>query len=107
MTVRSLDTEAFDELIYDDEAEVLILFHRNGCGVCEEVVTTLEPLEEDYPDVVFGKVDVEAENDLFSRFGLKGVPQVILFSEGNPVSTLSGRKDDMDYENALESLIGE
>ena len=52
-------------------------------------------------------MDVETENDLFSRFGLKGVPQVILFSEGNPVSTLSGRKDDEDYENALESLIGE
>lgn len=105
--MRTLDTDAFDELIYDDEADALILFHRNGCGVCEEVGTTLGTLEEDYPDVVFGEVDVEAENDLFSRFGLKGVPQVILFSEGNPISTLSGRKDDEDYENALESLIGE
>lgn len=105
--MRKINTEQFDELIYDNEAVALVFFHRRGCHVCEELSGFLEELEDDLSgDVLFAETDVEEENDLFSRFGLKGVPQTILFSNGNLVKTLSGRKDDEEYEQALNELIG-
>lgn len=105
--MRKINEEEFDELIYDDEKKTVIFFHRKGCYVCEELSTLLEEMEEDYgTELSFAEVDVEEEADLFARFSLKGVPQTILFANGNLLETLSGRKEDEVYEVAFENLIG-
>lgn len=52
--------------------------------VCQEVHPILDEIEEEYKDKDFGfyHVDVEDEKDLFNRFSLKGVPQVLFFNDG-------------------------
>ncbi len=104
--MQKINTDEFEEIVYDEEQSALVFFHREGCFVCEGLEDLLVDLEDDYEEKVeFRKVDVEEESELFSRFGLKGVPQVILFQEGSPVKILSGKKDDEEYENAIETFI--
>lgn len=106
--MKDINTEKFEETVYDDEATAVIFFHRQGCYVCEELSVLLDELNEDFSGkAVFASVDVEAENELFSRFGLKGVPQVILFKSGSPVKTISGLKDGSVYNEEIAKLIGE
>lgn len=103
-----INAEEFDEIIYDDEEKVLAFFHKKGCSICGELSELLEDLEIQYgSEIKFAEVDVEEENTLFSRFGLKGVPQVLLFADGNPAKTISGLKDEEVYVDAIEKLIGE
>lgn len=105
--MKEIDTEEFEEIVYDEEETAAIFFHRQGCHVCEELEELLESIEDDYVDkMVFSSVDVEAQKELFSRFGLKGVPQVILFQAGSPVKIISGLKEQSFYEEEIADLIG-
>lgn len=102
--MKHLSETEFDELIYDEEEAALVIFHRKTCRACRSLSGILGKLEEQYPHILFAEIDAEEEMDLFSRFGLQGVPQVLLFAEGNLVKTISGQKDAVAYEEALESL---
>lgn len=102
--MRHLNAAEFDERIYDEEEAALIFFHRKNCRVCRAVSGILAKLEEHYPKILFGEVDAEAEMDLFSRFGLLGVPQVLLFADGNLIRTIAGEKEISVYEEALNHL---
>ena len=104
--MRILDSEEFEELIYDEEESAVIFFHRPGCSVCEALSGTLGTLEEEYQDrLLIGKIDAEAENELFTRFGLKGVPQVLFFRGGVLTRTVSGKNDEAVYQRLLDRLV--
>lgn len=97
--------EEFDEIIYDDESPALVLFHRDGCHVCEEIAPRLEELEDEYRgQVEFLSINVE-ENNVFARFGLMGVPQVLLFRDGNLSKRISGKKSQEEYQDAIENIL--
>ena len=103
--MRDRTEEEFDEIIYDDEATALVLFHRKGCHVCEAITPCLTELEQEYEgSVQFLSIDVE-ENNVFSRFGLMGVPQVLLFKDGNLCKRLSGEKSLDEYQDEIENLL--
>lgn len=98
---KNLTEEEFDELIYDNEEQALIFFHKEGCNACGDVSMELERLEG-FGGWTFAGADALKEKGLFSRFGLNGVPQVLLFSGGKLIRTLSGRKTQSEYKSALE-----
>ena len=104
--MKDLTSEEFDGLIYDDEQAAVILFHKEGCSACQEVSGKLESLNEDY-NIVFAGVDAIKERELFSRFGLKGVPQVLFFREGRLINTMAGKHELSEYINSIELLTEE
>ena len=101
--MNDMTQEEFDELIYDDEQAAVILFHKTGCSVCEEVSGKLDGLSENYR-LIFAGVNALDEHELFSRFGLRGVPQVLFFKDGRLLKMLAGRHDIGDYVTGIELL---
>ena len=101
MIGKNINEEEFDELIYDNEEQSLILFHKQDCNACHEALRQLEALE-DIEGWTFAKVDAVKEKNLFSRFRLNGVPQVLLFQDGQLIRTLSGTKTLSEYHSALK-----
>ncbi len=102
--MKKLDSEAFDELIYDDEASAVVIFHRENCGICRQTINMLKDIENSYPGIVFAEIDTDQEYDLFSRFGYNGVPQVMFFKGGNLKKTLSGRCSHKDYSQEIANV---
>lgn len=103
MTDRT-ETE-FDEVIYDDEATALVLFHRKRCPVCDAVLPVLEQLEQEYvAKVAFFGMDVE-ESGIFNRFSLMGVPQVLIFEKGNLVKKISGQRSYAEFKDEIEAIL--
>lgn len=104
---KKLTQEEFDELIYDNEETAVIFFHKEGCNACLEVAEHLEYLSENKnSNFIFAEVDAQKEKELFSRFGLNGVPQVLFFNDGRLIKTLSGKKSSIEYQNAINFLEG-
>ncbi|MBQ7545163.1 MAG: thioredoxin family protein [Synergistaceae bacterium] len=101
--MNDLTQDEFDELIYDDEQAAVIFFHKTGCAVCEEVSGKLDGLSRNY-NLIFAGVNALEERELFSRFGLRGVPQVLFFKDGRLLKTLAGRHDSREYVNSIELL---
>ena len=104
MQLKSLNAQSFEEIIYDNGEPSVVVFSRKSCHVCQEVVPMVEELSEKYTDKCgFYHVDVEEEKDLFQRFSLKGVPQILLFNDGE----YHGKKAGLVEEEVLAEKIDE
>ena len=105
--MQDLNANTFEELIYDEGKPCLVIFSRKSCHVCQEVHPILDEVEEEYKDKDFGfyHVDVEDEKDLFNRFSLKGVPQVLFFNDGEFLGKFAGKKDIEAYTDKIEEIL--
>ena len=107
--MKKLDSADFDEVVYDDGEPCLIMFSRKTCHVCQDVHPKIEELAEDNAykgKFFFYEVDVEEEPQLFQRFSLKGVPQVVFFNDGEFAGKLSGDHPIEEFEEKIEEIIG-
>lgn len=106
--MQDLNAAEFDEKIYDDGEKCLVIFSRKDCHVCKEVHPMLADIEEDYKGEDFGfyHVDVDDQKDLFQKFALKGVPQVLFFDDGELVGKIAGKQDEDAYTDKIDEIIG-
>ena len=102
-----LDSNLFEEKIYDNEEKCLVIFSRKSCHVCQVVHPKLDEIEKEYEGKDFGfyHVDVEEQPALFQRFGLKGVPQVLFFANGEFQGKYAGDKDEEVYTDKIDEIL--
>ena len=72
-----LTKENFDQTVTDNEF-VLIDFWAAWCGPCRQFAPVYEKAAEENPDLVFGKVDTEAQPELAAAFGIQSIPTLII-----------------------------
>lgn len=106
MSLEQLNANKFEEIIYDNLESCLVIFSRKDCHVCKEVVPLLEELQPEYLDKFgFYYVDVEEEKNLYQRFSLKGVPQILFFNEGEYQAKLVGAIDEDQVIDKIAELL--
>lgn len=106
MSLEKLDANSFEKIIYDNEDACLVIFSRKNCHVCEDVIPILEELKPQYQDRFgFYHVDAEEEKNLFQRFSLKGVPQILFFKAGDYRAKLAGAVDEDEVIDKIEEVL--
>ena len=95
-------TEATFEQTVNGDGIVLVDFWADWCGPCQMFAPIYEQASETHDDVVFGKVDTEAEQALAAGFGIRSIPTLMAFREGVLVFAQPGALP----EPALLQLIG-
>jgi thioredoxin 1 len=95
-------TEATFEQTVTGEGIVLVDFWAEWCGPCQMFAPIYEQVSADHEDIVFGKVDTEAEQALAARFGIRSIPTLMAFRDGVIVFAQPGALP----QPALEQLIG-
>jgi len=83
------------------EGITLVDFWAEWCGPCRAFAPTFEKVSENNPDLVFGKVDTEAQQELAMEFQIRSIPTLMIVRDGVAVFSQPG----MMREQQLESLI--
>jgi thioredoxin 1 len=101
--MQQLNETSYNDLIKSDKLTV-IKFFGTRCGPCKVLAPVLERVTKNYPDVNFGEVDIDQERNVTINEGIRGVPAVIFYKNGQPLDRLVGLHPIQNYINKIESL---
>ena len=102
MATVNLTKDSFEQAVLDNDI-VLVDFWAEWCGPCRSFGPVYEKVSEQYPNVVFGKVDTEAEQELAGFFNIRSIPTLMAFRDQIGIFSQPGALP----ENALVDLIGQ
>ena len=91
MTVTHVTDAEFDEKVLNAPGPVLVDFWAEWCGPCKAIAPTLEEISEELNgSVTIAKVDVDSNPSTPAKYGVRGIPTLILFKNGEVAATKVG-----------------
>ena len=96
----------FEETVLKSDKPVLVDFWAAWCGPCRMVGPIIEQISEEYADkAVVGKVDVDANQEFAAKSGVRHLPTVLVFQNGEVVGRQVGVAPKNTYTEAIDSLL--
>ncbi len=105
MTVEVNDSN-FEEIVLKSDKPVIVDFWAEWCGPCRMIGPIVEELSEDYKDqAVCTKLDVDSNPAVASKYGIRNIPTVLFFKNGEIVDKQVGAVPKSNLEAKLKPLL--
>lgn len=96
----------FDELVLKSKKPVVVDFWAAWCGPCRMVGPIIEELSHEYEGkAVVGKVDVDVHQQYAAKYGVRNIPTVLVFKDGEIVNRQVGVSPKRVYADAIEAAL--
>ena len=102
----AVDSSNFEQIVLKSQLPTLVDFWAAWCGPCRMVAPVVEELSEEYDGRVnFVKLDVDQSPQIASRYGIMGIPTLIVFKDGKPVSNIVGFRPKAELKQSLDAAL--
>jgi thioredoxin 1 len=96
----------FQQLVVDSGKPAMLDFWAEWCGPCRMIAPIVEELAEEYGEnIVIGKVDVDNNPEITARYGIRSIPTLLYFKNGEVVDKQLGAVPRNSIEEKLRSLL--
>lgn len=106
MSIINATDASFDTDVVNSDGLVLVDFWAAWCGPCKAIAPVLEELAEDYQGrVKIVKVDVDTNPQSAARFGIRSIPTLFVFKNGERVETVVGGRPKSEFAALLDKHL--
>ena len=101
MSAININKENFQREVMESNKPVLLDFWAPWCGPCRMVVPIVEEIAEEREDIKVGKINVDEQPELASRFGVMSIPTLVVMENGKVVKQAVGARP----KNAILDML--
>lgn len=106
MATKAITDESFEGDVLKADGPVLVDFWAEWCGPCKMIGPALEEISDELVGkVTIAKLNIDDSPDAPAKYGVRGIPTMILFNNGVPVETKVGAAPKSQLKSWLESSL--
>ncbi|NLD70981.1 MAG: thioredoxin TrxA [Limnobacter sp.] len=106
MTIQHVTDASFEQEVLKSDAPVLVDYWAEWCGPCKMIAPILDEVARDYGSKLrVVKVNVDENQSVPSKYGIRGIPTLMLFRDGEVVETKVGALSKSQLTQLLDSHL--
>ena len=106
MATKTVTDDNFQDEVLGAPGPVLVDFWAEWCGPCRMIAPALEEISNDFGGkVTVAKLNIDENPDAPARYGVRGIPTMILFKNGEPAATKVGAAPKSALQGWLETQL--
>ncbi|PAX59735.1 thioredoxin [Brunnivagina elsteri] len=105
-TVEYIQEEEFDSLLTPDSGLLVFDFTASWCGPCKIIAPLMDKLAQEYVGrAKVAKIDLDQSKTLAKKLGIRSIPAVMIYKDGNLMETIVGVATYEKFSTAVTNLL--
>ena len=105
--IVTLNSGNFSDEVLKSTEPVLVDFWAEWCGPCKMIAPVLDELASEYDGrIKIGKVNIDEDQALATQYGVRAIPTLLIFKDGQVAEQLVGMRSKRDLKSSLDKVAG-